>query len=64
MIADLVPEELRGDAYGMFRIVFNLSVTIGPAIGGFMASRSFEMLFFADVVDQLAGGSFRVHVPA
>ena len=50
MIADLVPEELRGDAYALFRIVFNLSVTIGPAIGGFMASRSFEMLFFADVV--------------
>ncbi len=53
MIADLVPEELRGDAYGMFRIVFNLSVTIGPAIGGFMASRSFEMLFIADVVISL-----------
>ena len=53
MIADLVPEELRGDAYAMFRIVFNLSVTIGPAIGGFMANRSFEMLFFADVIISL-----------
>ena len=53
MITDLVPEELRGDAFGIFRIVFNLSVTIGPAIGGFMASRSFEMLFFADVVISL-----------
>ncbi len=53
MIADLVSEELRGDAYGMFRIVFNLSATIGPAIGGYMASRSFETLFFADVVISL-----------
>ncbi len=53
MIADLVPEEIRGDAYGMFRIVFNLSATIGPAIGGFMASRSFDMLFYADVVISL-----------
>jgi MFS family permease len=53
MITDLVPEELRGDAFGMFRIVFNLSATIGPAIGGFMASRSFELLFFADVVISL-----------
>jgi MFS family permease len=53
MIADLVPEELRGDAFGIFRIVFNLSATIGPAIGGFMASRSFELLFFADVVISL-----------
>jgi MFS family permease len=50
MIADLVPEELRGDAYGIFRIVYNLSATIGPAIGGIMASRSFDTLFFADVV--------------
>ena len=50
MIADLVPEEQRGDAYGIFRIVFNLSAAIGPAIGGFMASRSFELLFYADVV--------------
>ncbi len=53
MIADLVPDELRGDAYGMFRIVFNLSAAIGPAIGGFMATRSFNMLFFADVVISL-----------
>ncbi len=53
MIADLVPDELRGDAYGIFRIVFNLSVTTGPAIGGYMAARSFDTLFFADVVISL-----------
>jgi MFS family permease len=53
MIADLVPEDLRVDAYGIFRIVFNLSATIGPAIGGFMASRSFEKLFFLDVAISL-----------
>ena len=50
MIADLVPEDLRADAYGIFRIVFNLAAAIGPAIGGFMASRSFEMLFIVDVI--------------
>ena len=58
MVADLVPEELRADAYGMFRIVFNLSITIGPAIGGFMATRSFELLFFADVVISLLVAGF------
>jgi len=58
MIADLVPEELRPDAYGIFRIVFNLSVTIGPAIGGFMASRSFDMLFYADMLISLAVAVF------
>jgi MFS family permease len=50
MVADLVPEDLRTDAYGMLRIVFNLAAAIGPAIGGFMATRSFAILFIADVI--------------
>jgi len=58
MVADLVPEELRGDAYGIFRIVFNLAATIAPAIGGFMAARSFETLFYADVVISIAAALF------
>lgn len=58
MIADLVPENLRGDAYGLFRIIFNLAATIGPAIGGFMASRSFEMLFIVDVFISLGVAVF------
>lgn len=58
MIADLVPEEIRGDAYGIFRIIFNLAAAIGPAIGGFMATRSFEMLFYADVALSLAVALF------
>lgn len=58
MIADLVPEELRGDAYGLFRIIFNLAAAIGPAIGGFMASRSFEMLFIVDVFISLGVAVF------
>lgn len=58
MIADLVPDDMRVDAYGIFRIVFNLSATIGPAIGGFMASRSFEKLFFMDVAISLTVAVF------
>ena len=58
MVADLVPEELRGDAYGIFRIVFNLAAAIAPAIGGFMATRSFEMLFIADVILSIAVAVF------
>ena len=58
MVADLVPEELLGDAYGIFRIVFNLAAAIAPAIGGFMATRSFEILFFADVIISLAVAIF------
>jgi len=58
MVADLVPEELRGDAYGIIRIVMNLAITIAPAIGGFMASRSFEILLYADVVLSIAVALF------
>ena len=54
MIADLVPEKLRADAYGLFRIIFNLAVTIGPALGGFIAAKySFAAIFLIDVVVSL-----------
>lgn len=58
MIADLVPEELRVDAYGMFRIIFNLAATIGPIIGGVVGSINFNLLFLADVVISLAVAAF------
>ena len=50
MIADLLPEEKRADGYGLHRVVFNLSATLGPAIGGFLASRSYLLLFILDAV--------------
>jgi len=50
MVADLVPEDQRADAYGIFRIVFNLAAAIAPAIGGYMVARSFETLFVVDVI--------------
>jgi MFS family permease len=45
MIADILPEEKRADGYGILRVAFNLSVVIGPAIGGLLASRSYLLLF-------------------
>ncbi|HAF62499.1 MAG TPA: hypothetical protein DCK95_09255 [Anaerolineaceae bacterium] len=48
MVADLVPEKDRADAYGIMRIVFNLAVTFGPAIGGLMIAKSFTLLFYID----------------
>ena len=53
MVADLLPEEKRAQGYGIIRVVFNLSAAIGPAIGGFMASRSYLALFIADAVISL-----------
>jgi MFS family permease len=48
MVADLVPEQKRAEGYGILRVAFNLAVTIGPAIGGFMATRSYQLLFVTD----------------
>jgi MFS family permease len=53
MIADILPEEKRADVYGILRVAFNLSVVIGPAIGGLLASRSYLLLFLSDAVISL-----------
>jgi MFS family permease len=53
MIADILPEEKRADGYGILRVAFNLSVVIGPAIGGILASRSYLLLFLSDAVVSL-----------
>ena len=53
MIADILPEEKRADGYGILRVAFNLSVVIGPAIGGLLASRSYLMLFLSDAAISL-----------
>lgn len=53
MVADLLPEEQRTQGYGILRVVLNLSVAIGPAIGGFLAMRSYLSLFIADAVISL-----------
>jgi MFS family permease len=47
MIADLVGSEKRPQAYGLVRVVSNLGIAIGPAIGGFLAARSYLMTFTA-----------------
>ncbi len=53
MIADILPEEKRADGYGILRVAFNLSVVIGPAIGGLLASRSYLLLFLSDAAISL-----------
>ncbi len=53
MVADLLPEEKRAEGFGIIRVVFNLSVAIGPAIGGFLAARSYLTLFITDAIISL-----------
>ena len=57
MVADLLPEEKRAQGYGILRVAFNVSVVIGPAIGGFLATRSYLALFITDAVISLISAS-------
>lgn len=53
MVADLLPEEKRSGGFGMIRVAINLAVTIGPALGGVLAARSYLTLFIADALSSL-----------
>ncbi|MBI5030080.1 MAG: MFS transporter [Chloroflexi bacterium] len=48
MIADMVPADKRTQAYSLLRVVANLGIAIGPAIGGFLAAQSYTFIFLAN----------------
>ncbi len=64
MIADVLPENKRADGFGMLRVVANLAVVIGPAIGGLLAARSYTLLFIIDVITSIITAFiFYLYVP-
>jgi MFS family permease len=56
MIADLIVAEKRTQAFGLMRVVQNLGVAIGPAIGGFIAGTSYLLLFGIAAVSSFVFG--------
>jgi MFS family permease len=56
MVADLVGNEKRTQAFGLLRVVQNLGVAVGPAIGGFIATRSYLLLFVIAAVSSVLYG--------
>lgn len=48
MIADLVGSEKRPQAYSLIRVVANFGLTLGPAIGGFLAAQSYLIPFLVN----------------
>lgn len=46
MLADLIPSEKRADAYAINRTINNAGFAIGPAVGGFLASQSYNLAFY------------------
>jgi MFS family permease len=53
MIADLLPESQRAQGFGIMRVTANLAITIGPLLGGLLASISYRILFVSDAVTSL-----------
>jgi MFS family permease len=53
LVADLLPEQKRAQGFGILRVVFNLAVTIGPLIGGLLATYNYLFLFAADAITSL-----------
>jgi MFS family permease len=50
MLADLIPSEKRVDAYAITRIANNAAFALGPAIGGFLAARSYHLAFYGALI--------------
>lgn len=47
MMADLIPNDKRVDAYSLMRMSNNLGISIGPAIGGLIATTSYHLAFYS-----------------
>jgi MFS family permease len=45
VVADIIPPERRPNAYALLRMIINLGITIGPAVGGFIAAVSYSYVF-------------------
>lgn len=53
MVADILPEEKRAEGYGVLRVARNLAWIMGPMIGGFLAAKSYLLLFILDAITSL-----------
>jgi MFS family permease len=56
LLADLTPAGQRVPAFAMNRLAVNAGFAAGPAVGGFLAERSFFLLFLGDARTSAAFG--------
>ena len=48
LLSEVCPPELRTRGFALNRLAINLGVSIGPAIGGFLATVNYKYLFWVD----------------
>jgi MFS family permease len=53
MVADIIEPRRRGQAYGLLRVAMNVGAAIGPSVGGFVATRSYLVLFLCAMLANL-----------
>lgn len=56
LITDLTPPEQQVSAFAWNRLAINLGYTVGPAVAGILASRSFFLVFAGDALTSIAFG--------
>ncbi len=57
LVAALTPKNRRKEAFALHRLAVNLGMSIGPAVGGLIASRWFAAVFYVDGVTTLVGAA-------
>ncbi|MBA3646068.1 MAG: MFS transporter [Gemmatimonadaceae bacterium] len=55
-ITGVVPPEQRKAAFAVHRLAINLGMSVGPALGGFLAAISFRYMFIVDGVTSIVAG--------
>jgi MFS family permease len=58
MMADLVPPAQRASGYSIMRTFSNVGIALGPALGGFIVSRSYPLAFHGAAVVMLCYSVF------
>jgi len=56
VVADLVRPAQRKPAFALTRLAINLGMSVGPALGGFLATVSFRSLFLVNGTTSIAAG--------
>jgi MFS family permease len=62
-VTHVVPAHQRKAAFALNRLAINLGMSIGPALGGFLAAASFRAMFIVDAVTTLIAGFVLILTP-
>lgn len=63
VVTHLVSPERRRSAFALSRLAVNLGMSVGPAVGGFLATVSFPALFWVDGATSLLAGATLAFFP-